>query len=213
MKNVYSVDYLDEAMQSLGEAFDYAVNACKLDLEIFFEIFISSKIADLFEKNSPKYVVGISGSELVLKTLEKAGLSTDNCPDRQTDFGFSKEYRCGSVLAYYQKKSGRSFRNIKEVLSIEDIYGLYPILQKYSEDKFVDVIERVIKKNSDITRLQSMRKKRGISQRALAQLSGVNLRTLQQYEVGSKDINKAAVTSVIALATALSCRVEDITEY
>ena len=213
MKKAYVANYLDDAMQNLGEAFDYAVNACQLDLEIFFSLFISTGIADLFADGSPKYVVGTSGSELVLKTLEKAGLSTENCPDRQTDFGFSKEYKCGLVLAYYQQKSGRSFRNIQEIFSVDDLMGLYPILQKYSEEKFLEVVERDIDKNSDATRLQTMRKKRGMSQSQLAQVSGVNIRTLQQYEVGAKDINKASVLSVLALASALSCSPKDIIEH
>jgi len=213
MKNIRAIEYLDDAMNNLGEAFDYAVNACKLDLEIFLELFISTGVADLFADGSPKYVSGISGSELVLKTLSKAGLSTDNCPDRQTDFGFSKEYKCGSVLAYYQYNSGRSYKSIKEELSVDDLYGLYSILQKYSKEKFVGIVEDVIKKHSDTTRLQQIRKKRGISQRRLADLSGVNLRTLQQYEVGAKDINKASATSVLALSNVLSCKVEDIIEY
>lgn len=41
----------------------------------------------------------------------------------------------------------------------------------------------------------------------------MNLRTLQQYEVGAKDINKASVTNLLALAKALSCNVEDLIEY
>ena len=40
----------------------------------------------------------------------------------------------------------------------------------------------------------------------------VNLRTLQQYEHGTKDINKASVSSVYALAKTLNCNVEDLLE-
>ena len=42
---------------------------------------------------------------------------------------------------------------------------------------------------------------------------GVNLRTLQQYEIRAKDINKAAGAALLALAKALGCRVEDLLEY
>ncbi|MDD4295630.1 MAG: helix-turn-helix transcriptional regulator [Ruminiclostridium sp.] len=53
----------------------------------------------------------------------------------------------------------------------------------------------------------------GYSQRALAEKVGVNLRTLQQYEIRAKDINKAARATLLSLAKVLGCRVEDLLEY
>ena len=38
------------------------------------------------------------------------------------------------------------------------------------------------------------------------------LRTLQQYELGTKYINKASAASVYALAKTLNCNVEDLLE-
>ena len=52
-----------------------------------------------------------------------------------------------------------------------------------------------------------------MTQRELSEKSGVNLRTIQQYERRSKDINKAAGATLRALALTLSCRVEDLLEY
>ncbi|MBR3650978.1 MAG: hypothetical protein IKN52_12055, partial [Victivallales bacterium] len=43
----------------------------------------------------------------------------------------------------------------------------------------------------------------------LSEESGVNLRAIQQYEARSKDINKAAGKTLLSLARALSCRIED----
>ena len=54
------------------------------------------------------------------------------------------------------------------------------------------------------TKLQELRKNIGYSQRELAEKSGVNLRTLQQYELKAKDINKAA-TTLLALSKTLGC--------
>ena len=53
----------------------------------------------------------------------------------------------------------------------------------------------------------------GYSQRELAEKVGVNLRTLQQYEIRAKDINKAAGATLLALAKVLGCRMEDLLEY
>lgn len=39
------------------------------------------------------------------------------------------------------------------------------------------------------------------------------MRTLQQYELKAKDIDKASVQTVLALSNALGCEIEDIIEY
>lgn len=41
----------------------------------------------------------------------------------------------------------------------------------------------------------------------------MNLRTLQQYELKTKDISKASVQTVLALANVFGCRLEDLMEY
>ena len=46
-----------------------------------------------------------------------------------------------------------------------------------------------------------------------AEKVGVNLRTLQQYEIRAKDINRAAGSTLFSLAKVLGCRVEDLLEY
>ena len=61
-----------------------------------------------------------------------------------------------------------------------------------------------------MSKLQEMRKKRGVSQAALAEMSGVNLRTLQFYEQGLLDINNAKLAAVFSLAAALECDIEQI---
>ena len=53
---------------------------------------------------------------------------------------------------------------------------------------------------------------RGLTQLELAARSGVNLRNIQDYEQGHKDINKACAITVYKLAQALNCKVEDIVE-
>ena len=56
-----------------------------------------------------------------------------------------------------------------------------------------------------MTNLQHYRKSRGISQSELARQTGVNVRTLQDYEQGRKNINLAAAITVQKLAEALDC--------
>lgn len=212
MMHAYNEVYLDDAMRNLGEACDYAVNDCKLKLDEFIMMFISTGIASSFGAGSPQYVAGLSGTELTMEIISRAGKDI-NMPDNSSGYDCSQEYWCGWILAYYQWYTGRSFRNIMQHISMVDVYKLYPTLHEASEDKFVDTIDIIIERKSPQTNLQFLRRALGYSQRLLAEKSGVTLRMIQQYEQRAKDINKATGTNLFALAKTLGCRVEDLIEY
>ena len=61
-----------------------------------------------------------------------------------------------------------------------------------------------------MSKLQEKRKAAGFSQRQLADRVGMSVRTLQYYEQGSLDFNKAAAETAYRLAVALGCSVEDL---
>ncbi len=52
-----------------------------------------------------------------------------------------------------------------------------------------------------------------LTQKELADRSGVKLRTIQQYEMRAKNINKAAAETLLQLAQVLLCNMEDLIEY
>lgn len=56
-----------------------------------------------------------------------------------------------------------------------------------------------------MTNLKRYRENKNLSQRQLSEQTGVNLRTLQDYEQGRKNINLAAAITVQKLAEALGC--------
>ncbi|MCD8157109.1 MAG: helix-turn-helix domain-containing protein, partial [Clostridiales bacterium] len=97
-------------------------------------------------------------------------------------------------------------------ISMAEVYKLYPTLHEAPEDKFVDTVNAIISGKIGTTALQAQRKKTGLTQAQLAIKANVNLRTLQQYELGTKNINKAAFQTVMALCNALGCQAEDILE-
>ena len=66
----YNFNYLDLAMKNLGEAFDYAKNTYKIDMDNFMDMFITSGYAKLFQDGNTKVIEGISGCELVLNIFE-----------------------------------------------------------------------------------------------------------------------------------------------
>ena len=63
-----------------------------------------------------------------------------------------------------------------------------------------------------MTNLKRIRTETRITQAALAESSGVSLRTLQDYEQGRKPINGAAAITVLRIAKVLNCTVEDLLE-
>lgn len=63
-----------------------------------------------------------------------------------------------------------------------------------------------------MNKLKELREKVGMSQSQLAEKSGVNVRMIQYYEQGFKDINKAQAITVLRLAKALDCQMEELIE-
>lgn len=63
-----------------------------------------------------------------------------------------------------------------------------------------------------MTNLQKIRLQRGLSQSQLAKASGVKLRCIQHWEQGDRNINKAAVDSVLSMANSLGCKITDLME-
>ena len=80
--------------------------------------------------------------------------------------------------------------------------------------KFDAVADKLLTTNrlARPTRLQTLRKNRGLTQIELSVASDVSLRMIQLYEQRRNDINKVEVGTVIRLARALGCAVEDVVE-
>lgn len=212
MTHAYDEQYLQDAMSNLGEAMDYAVHGCRMTMDEFMDFFVTSGLAEQFGAGVPKMVSGISGTELVYEVSYKAGMEVESI-ELEPQYTCSKEYWCGWILAYYQWYTGRTFKDIRQHISMQKVEELYPVLHEAAEEKFVDTVNHMIRKKETMTRLQALRKIRGYSQRELAEKSGIGLRNIQQYEQRAKDINKASVSNLLALAQALGCRVEDLVEY
>lgn len=63
-----------------------------------------------------------------------------------------------------------------------------------------------------MSKLQEIRKERGLSQSQLSKLCDVPLKTLVKYESGELRINKASAEVVYRLSKELKCKVEDLLE-
>ena len=60
--------------------------------------------------------------------------------------------------------------------------------------------------------LKELREERGLSRRELAERSGVNLRSIQDYEQGHKKITSAKSETIYRLSLSLGCSVDELLE-
>ena len=76
--------------------------------------------------------------------------------------------------------------------------------------------KRVVEKTSTTekpkTRLKAARIKAGLSQSELAKKAGLNIRTLQAYEQGYKSFDNARLETILKVALACDCRLEELIE-
>ena len=76
--------------------------------------------------------------------------------------------------------------------------------------KFVIEIDHRISSRMSESRLARLRAYAGMTQKLLAERSGVSVRMIEQYEQGKKSLDHASVSTVSRLARALNCTVEEL---
>lgn len=54
------------------------------------------------------------------------------------------------------------------------------------------------------------RESKGMTQKVLAEIAGIDIKTVQDFESGRKDINRAAAATVKKMAQALDCSMEEL---
>ena len=213
--HAYDKFFLPGVMKNMGFAVDFAVNGCGLTADSFYDFFIASKVAKAIEDGSPVFVCGCSGTELALSVFERVGFNgKDDACENFVRFDRSPEYWAGWITAFYQWETCISFSKIRDYVPFSQIVNMYNPFHEAPKEKFLDVMNGIIKEKNvnKATNLHNLRKASGLTQKELSELSGVNLRTLQQYEIGLKDINKASGKTINSLALALHCNFYDVME-
>lgn len=61
-----------------------------------------------------------------------------------------------------------------------------------------------------MVKLKEVRRAKGLSQAKLAEKTGLNVRTLQHYEQGSKKFEHARLDTILKCAIALECKIENL---
>ena len=211
MIHAYDEIYLEKARASLARMLDFAVCEMNYDISVFFDLFIGTGVADLFESGDINTIAGQSGVELAYTILEKSGLSYERIETRFM-VDRSPEYWTGWALAYYQWHSGLSFSYIVEHVPVTEILAMYDPYHEMDIRQFVDHMTDLTMSQEMLTNLKRFRMYARLSQNQLARETGIPVRTIQQYEQRQKNINKAGVDYVVVLAKVLGCDVRDLME-
>ena len=211
MTHAYREIYLSNAQSVLGDAFEYAINTCKIPGDVFVKLFVASSISKRMENGEPSLLSGKSGIEIAIEVvLETTGKHLETEPQEHIER--SVEYWIGWAVAYYQWYSARRYSDIFKVLTFDDLQKMYYTLHEADITKFVDIAEERIKEHFKDTNLKRIRTAYGCTQAELAKQSGVSLRSIQMYEQRRKDINKASAETLYSIAKVLGCTIEDLIE-
>ena len=207
--NAYSKIYLEDAMNNLAVMLDYGCLADG-DSQRFFDRFVVSSISKQFEKGNPKYIAGYSGIELAELVLMVTGAKKADIT--YSPSGRSPEYWSGWALAYMQWHTGISFERLANLgVNISTLIKLYPTLHETDITKVAGILLEIIERNnSTFSPLKRQRKLAGLTQKQLAEHTGVKMRMIQAYEQNDQDISRAEVSTVMRLARCLGCSIEDL---
>ncbi len=156
MTHAYQEMYLNNAQALLGDAFDYAINACGIAGDSFMELFSVSSVSNRIENGEAAYIMGKSGIEAAVDVLvETTGKAPTAKP--KVNFTRSREYWIGWAVAYYQWFSGRKFSDIFKVLSFEDLERMYAPLHEADISKFADIADAKVREYFADTNLKRIR--------------------------------------------------------
>ena len=206
MIRAYNEVYLDDACNLLGSYFDIAVNEENKNIHQAVTSFLLSSQSRLFECGYPQLISGSSGCDLYNKVFLK------NIKSKRLFLNKSKEYWFGYYLAYYQWYTSVKFIFIFTYIRPEELLRMYSPYHEMDVMHFVNDINDIINKRKKNTNLENVRQSHDLTRKQLSFMSGVPIRTIEQYEQRRKDINKASGTTLVALAKALFVQPEDLLE-
>ena len=206
MIHAYDKNYLEKAQALLGRMLDFAVYDFNVDVEKFYKKFCDSEYARRFEIGDTSLLSGKSGVELAYDIIGNSTVKPKFTTNR------SPEYWAGWALAYYQWKSGQSFRQIDHAVSIDTVCAMYDPLHEADIEKFVYIMNEKLEQQ-DVSRLRRLRTYAKLSQRQLAEAADVPVRQIQLFDQGERDINKTQGMTLLKLSRVLKCRPEELLAY
>lgn len=211
MIRAYDGIYLEDAMQNFAVMMDYGAQICPGGMDGFYDRLLASNAIRQFESGNPRYLAGMSGIELANEVIFTAG---ESCGTVTYVLGSRSDvFWTGWSSAYLQWYVGTSFANLKRWgLSAGEVRRMYPAFHEADLSKFMAAALSVIERSrtGEGSRLKRQRRLAGLTQRGLAERSGVSLRMIRAYEQLDQDMAKAEAGSLLNIASVLGCEPEDL---
>lgn len=120
--------------------FDYAINDCGFSPQATTEIFLSSGIAEYFAMGHPRFVAGMSGTELFRYCMRELGREDEAKMPHTMRGEASPEFWAGWISAYYQWLRSLPFSELFQILPFAEIRSRY-ILHEAPIEKSVAVFD------------------------------------------------------------------------
>ena len=205
---IYAYDkiYLSKAQSNLGSMFDFAVYDLKQSLSVFYDKFLFSNISRQLEKGETSVIAGKSGVELALEIIGDFSKKETYRPVANR----SEEYWAGWALAYFQWNANLTFNQINKYIPILEILSMYNPYHEMDITHFCEHMEKLFYSRNCVSNLKRFRTEAKLTQSQLSKISGIPLKTIQQYEQRQKNIAAAKTETVIILSKILNCSVEDL---
>lgn len=208
MIRAYDKNYLAKAQNNMASMLDFAVYDLNEDLTSFYQKFLQSRVSRQFERGESAVIAGKSGVELALEVLGNEKLASKYRPVANR----TPEFWCGWALAYFQWFTNLSFLEINTFIPVAEVLAFYSPYHEMDISKFCDKMIELYNNRKVYANLKKFRLAAGFSQSELAEISGVPVRTIQQYEQSQKNINAAKAETVVKLAKSLNTTVENLLE-
>lgn len=141
-----------------------------------------------------------------------AARTGDPLPDKDTfiDIG-SPEYWTGWTLAYLSWYLNVDFSTIQSRgLTVQSVYDRYPALHEAPLSKSVQFAVNQFSKTSEGSLLKQTRENARLTQRQLAEITGIPVSVIRSYEQNQRSLKNAETEKVRSICQALGCRIENI---
>lgn len=208
--HAYDRDYLNDAQDCLGVAFDYGMLTLGYQPNEISAFLVNSDVARQFEHGNPKYVSGMNGCELMKLILSQCGIERKE-PDA-IYIDKSPEYWAGWSLAFYQWYSVRTFQEILTAVPLKKILEMYDTFHEMDLMQFADAMDENIRNSRKDGNLARIRKNQKMTLKELSGQTGIPAEEIRELESGCADINQASGNVLFRLSRALSCSMEDLLE-
>ena len=140
----YDEIYLESVQKNLGFFFQISLRNLNLLPQDVQNTFLASDVSKQIEMGNPDFLCGKSGYELALIAFPK--ILTDDIIKQAISEPFypEAEYWSGTVLAYIQWKSGKSFSEILSHYPLERILSDYHLMHEADITKMAEMIESTL---------------------------------------------------------------------